>query len=198
MQKDGLVIVISAPSGAGKTTICKELIKKKPDLRFSISCTTRPARKGEKNGKDYFFIAKKEFFKMVRGKKFAEWARVHDQYYGTPKEYIEKHLKQGRDVLLDIDVQGGVKILKKYPLAVLIFVMTPSFRVLEKRLRARKKDSESVIQKRLKNARMELGFLPQYSYLIINDDLPAAVKQLQNIVEAEHLKLQHLRETKFI
>jgi guanylate kinase len=198
MENDGLVIVISAPSGAGKTTLCKELIKKKPNLKFSISCTTRPARKGEKNGKDYFFITKTKFFEMIRGKKFAEWAKVHDFYYGTPKQYIEKHLRNGKDVLLDIDVQGGVKILRKYPKAVLIFVMTPSFRVLEQRLRKRKKDSPSVILKRLKNAKRELGFMPHYSYLIINDRVDAAVKRLQNIVEAEHLKLDNLKKTKFI
>jgi guanylate kinase len=197
MRNDGLVIVISAPSGAGKTTLCKELIKKKPNLKFSISCTTRPPRPGEKNGVDYSFITKTTFFEMVRRKKFAEWARVHDQYYGTPKDFIEINLKRGKDVLLDIDVQGGVKILKLYPKAVRVFVMTPSFGVLEKRLRKRKKDSESVIQKRLKNARRELSYMPRYDYLIINDDLKAAVSRLENVVVAEHMKLSNLRTIKF-
>jgi guanylate kinase len=198
MKTDGLVIVISAPSGAGKTTLCKELIKKKPNLKFSISATTRPARKGEKNGLDYYFITKNKFFKMVRAGQFAEWARVHDHYYGTPKKLVQKCISGGRDILLDIDVQGGVNIKKKFPCAVLVFVMTPSMKALEQRLRKRKKDAEQVIQKRLKNARKELGYLPKYCYLIINDRLTKAVEQLEKIVEAEHLKLANLNDVKFI
>jgi guanylate kinase len=142
----GLIIVVSAPSGAGKSTLCSYLGKRLPRLRYSISYTTRPMRRGEKDGIDYHFVSESVFRKMVRQKAFVEWAKVHDHYYGTPRKGLEKIINAGDDAILDIDVQGGALIRKIFPKAVLVFIMTPTLADLEARLRARNKDSEEVIR----------------------------------------------------
>lgn len=192
MQNAGIVVVVSAPSGAGKSTLCDRLVDTLPNLEYSISCTTRPMRPGERDGIDYVFVAEKKFREMVRQKAFVEWARVHDHYYGTPKKFLEKSIRAGKDVILDIDVQGGMAIRKSFPQAVLVFIMTPTMAELEKRLRARNKDSDAVIRTRLRNARTELAFLPRYDYLIINDDLDTATAQLESVIIAEHRRLARL------
>lgn len=189
MLKKGLIIVISAPSGAGKTTLCYRLVNKLRNLKYSISYTTRQARKGEKNGIDYFFVTNEKFEKMKNNNKFAEWACVHDHYYGTPHSFLKQTINSGNDIILDIDVQGGLKIKESYPEAILIFVMTKSINELEYRLRKRGKDSENVIKKRLFNARMELKYLSKYDYLVINDDLKRAVNEIKTIISVEHLRI---------
>jgi guanylate kinase len=182
----GLLVVVSAPSGAGKSTLCRMLLKRRKNLVFSISATTRPPRPGEKDGKDYFFVSEAAFHAMRRRRELVEWAKVHDQYYyGTPKSFLERHLSQGKDVLLDVDVQGALAVKRCYPEAVLIFIRTPRFSDLERRLRHRSSESEKEIRRRLATARKELRLAPRYDYQVINDRLPRALKRLQQILNLE-------------
>jgi len=197
MNNKGIIIVISAPSGAGKTTICRELSKKLNKLSYSISCTTRPMRKGEKNGIDYYFLSDNEFKRTIKSGGFAEWATVHGYLYGTPKNRLNALLNKGFDVIMDIDVQGGLKIKKAYPEAVLVFVMAPSIKELKKRLISRNKDGAAVIEKRLRNARKELKSLPRYEYLVINDKLSNAEDEVEAIIRAEHKKIARNKTPKF-
>ena len=197
MKEKGLVVVISAPSGAGKTTICRLLAKRMAGLRYSISCTTRPKREGEKNGYDYYFLSESEFKHTIKNKGFAEWALVHGYYYGTPKKAMDRLLERGYDVIMDIDVQGGLQLKKAYPGAVLVFVMAPSFKVLEKRLRLRKKDSDDIIARRLRNARQELRSLPRYEYLVVNKTLAKAVDEIETIINSEHRRTARIKIPKF-
>jgi guanylate kinase len=197
MNRKSLIYVISAPSGAGKTTICRHLSKKNKKLKYSISCTTRPKRPGEKNGIDYHFLNENEFKKTAKSGGFAEWALVHGYYYGTPKKILNGFLKRGFDVIMDIDVQGGLKMKSSYPEAVLIFVMTPSFKELGMRLKLRRKDNGEIIKRRLHNACNEVKSLPRYEYLVINDKLKKAEKEVEAIIEAEHRRIKLDRVPKF-
>jgi guanylate kinase len=190
MADKGLIIVVSAPSGAGKSTLCGELLKRFKNLRRSISCTTRAPRTGEKNKLDYFFVSREKFKKMVSKNQFAEWALVHGHCYGTPKYFLNKTVSSGKDVVLNIDVQGALKIKRKFPEAVMIFIEAPSLKILEQRLRKRKKDSEQTIRKRLKNARVELKYQPKFGYLVINKTVAQAVNELSSIIIAEHKRLR--------
>ncbi|MCA6072114.1 MAG: guanylate kinase [Endomicrobium sp.] len=185
----GNIIIVSAPSGAGKTAICKAVIKSSKNIVHSISYTTRFPRKGEKNGREYFFVNEATFKKMIKEKKFAEWAKVHNNYYGTSKDLLLKALESGKNILLEIDVQGGVSIKKQYPQAYMIFVMTPDFRTMEKRLVARNKDSKEVIGIRLNNARKEIGYLQKYEYLVINKKLDDAVDAVKTIIKSLEYKV---------
>lgn len=185
----GILFVISAPSGAGKSTLSAGLLKEIPGLVYSISYTTRPPRRGEVDGKDYFFVTEAEFMRKRDLGQFIEFAKVHGSWYGTPKDFLEKTLSSGTDVLLDIDVQGGRSIKKLYPSAVLIFIAPPSISELEARLRGRSQDSEAVIQKRLKNARAEIAAAGDYHYLILNKEIAESVQKLKAVVWAEHLKM---------
>jgi len=182
--KKGKIIVISGPSGCGKTTICKELIKKNKNFVFSVSYTTRLKREGEINGKDYFFVSEQEFLKMVRQKKLVEWAKVYNNYYGTPKEPLLKAINSGKDILLDIDVQGGKNIKKIFPESILIFVLPPSYEVLKQRIISRAKDKPEEIKKRLKNLEKEIKNSKYYDYFIINDNLEETIKNIQSIIKA--------------
>lgn len=190
MKEKNLIIVLSAPSGAGKTTLCKALLKKFPEILYSVSCTSRPPRKGEKNGRDYFFVSKEEFEKMIKNNEFIEWAKVHGYYYGTPLKNIETAKKLKRDIVLDIDVQGGRKIKKKFKDAVMIFISPPSIKVLKERLIKRGKDSLKEIEKRIRIAKLEMKEKIFYDYEIINDDLKEAKKKLFSIYIAEKCKIR--------
>lgn len=183
----GFLVILSAPSGTGKSTICKKLLARRKDLRYSISCTTRQPRPGERHGKHYFFLTKEEFKKKIQRNEFLEWAVVHDEYYGTPREYIDKTLKEGTSILLAIDVQGAASIRRKMPESVLIFLVPPSIESLRERLAARRDASESVA-KRLANSKSELNEFKKYDYLVVNDDLEKAVEQVEAILVAESLK----------
>lgn len=184
----GLLTVISAPSGGGKTTLVHEILKQIPEMHYSVSCTTRAPRAGEVNGRDYFFIGEKEFAKKKEAGEFIEWAFVHGYWYGTPRDTIEKSLNEGSDILLDIDVQGAQQIKKIFPECVLVFVAPPSLSVLEDRLRARKQDDEATIARRLANAKSELERAKEYDYLILNDQIAQAIEQLRCILMAEKLR----------
>lgn len=182
MGKFGSLFIISAPSGAGKTTLLREVRLRLPDIRFSVSFTTREPREGEENGKDYFFVSEDEFLRGIEENRFAEWARVHGNYYGTDRYMIDKWLSEGCNVLLDIDVQGARMIKCRYPFAVTVFILPPSWYELEKRLRLRGTDSEEVIKRRLKNAAREVVEALWYDYLVINDEVFRAVGEITAII----------------
>lgn len=177
------LIVVAAPSGTGKTTLCSRLLRDIPELILSISTTTRAPRGTEKNGVEYFFVPKAEFQKKIDAGRFAEWAEVHGNYYGTSKDFIEQAFSQGKSLLLDIDVQGAAALKKSYPEeTVRIFLAPPSMEELERRLRARGTDSEESIQKRLANAKHELTHLGHFDHVVVNDDLEHAYFQLSGII----------------
>lgn len=177
------LIVISAPSGAGKTTLCRRLLQDFPQLELSISWTTRSPRSGERRDMDYFFISEGEFKERIRNGQFAEWAQVHGNYYGTSKEVIDRALESGKPVLFDIDVQGAESLRRAYPAqCVAIFIQPPGLGELEKRLRTRGTDSEETIQRRMNNARSEMAAVKDFHHVIINDSLDRAYAELEEIV----------------
>jgi len=190
MKNKGMIIIVSAPSGAGKTSICDALIKSDKNIVYSVSSTTRGPRKGEKNGREYFFVNESTFKSMVKKNMFVEWAKVHDHFYGTSKKVLEQTINKGKDILLDIDVQGAVKIKKQYKDALMIFITTPNLKILKERLIKRNKDSLDVIKTRLENAKKELTYLPKYDYLILNDKLDESIEKAKSIICAERLSIK--------
>lgn len=181
----GLPIVISAPSGCGKTTVVDELRRLRPELVRSISATTRPPRIGERDGVDYYFLTEEEFRRRIDEGLFAEYAQVHGHYYGTPEESLERLLASGRDVLLVIDVQGGLALKRAFPEAVTIFLLPPSMEELEARLRGRGTEPEDVIERRLANAKAEMDCAPLYQYRVVNDDVERAAREVAAIIDRE-------------
>jgi guanylate kinase len=182
-DRQGRLFVVSAPSGAGKTTLCRAARKRLPQLVYSVSSTTRRPRQGEVDGQDYFFVSETQFREGIEHGLWAEWARVHDNYYGTSARFLDDHLQAGRDVLLDIDVQGARQILERYPEAVTIFIAPPSMAVLHKRLAERGLDSPEVIELRMKNARAEMDCRKMYRHVVVNDDLDAAIEQFVGVLD---------------
>lgn len=174
-----MLIVISGPSGSGKTTVCNKLLEEIPALQYSISFTTRSPRPGEEDGRDYFFISKDQFEKRIKENKFLEYATVFGNYYGTDKEWV---LSQEKDILLSIDVQGAGQVKKNYPDAVLIFLMPPSMKSLEERLRQRATDEPQEISKRLNIAKEEMAQVSNYDYTVVNDKLNEAVEKIKAII----------------
>lgn len=192
IKRRGTLVVVSAPSGAGKTTLCHEVRQLVPDLFYSVSYTTRAPRPGEVNGKDFHFVTDVEFLAMRDRDEFAEWAEVHGHRYGTPAKALESALERGLDVILDIDTHGARQLRQRYPEAVSIFIMAPSMKELEARLRERKSDAAVEIVRRLNRAREEISAWRQYDYLIINRDVKEAVDQLATVIQAERWRTSRL------
>jgi guanylate kinase len=182
--KPGHLFIVSAPSGAGKSTLCRAVLAHFSDLLYSISHTTRPPRRGEQNGVDYYFVPKDEFEKGIAQRRWAEWAEVHGNYYGTAAEFLDQGLSEGSDILLDIDVQGTRQILKRYPEGITIFILPPSLEVLKQRLKVRGTESPQVIAVRLNNAQKEMAQQNLYRHIVINDRLQAAIAEMIAIFES--------------
>ncbi len=186
--QEGTIFVISAPSGAGKSSLCRELVDSFQNIRQSISFATRKSRDGEIDGIDYHFVPVETFRAMIDAGKFAEWAEVHGNYYGTALQTLEDAAKNGQDLILDIDCQGAAQIKQNFQRAVFIFILPPNYAELEKRLRHRGTDPEDVIVSRLANARKEIPEARWYDYLVMNDDFQAARERLMAIVTAERCR----------
>jgi guanylate kinase len=184
--------VVSAPSGAGKTSLCEEAVRQIPDLVHSVSYTTRIPRPHEVEGRDYYFVDEGTFQRMVEAGEFAEWARVHGNLYGTSKGLLEGHLAAGQDVILDIDTQGAAQLKRVYPEGIFVFILPPSWEQLERRLQARQSDPPEEIERRLRKAREEMKSYRDYDYVIINDVLERAAGRLCAIIVAERSRSSRL------
>lgn len=191
-RRRGMLIVVSAPSGAGKTSLCREIRKVIANLGYSISHTTRSPRVGEVDGHDFHFVPEAEFRLMIDRGEFAEWARVHANLYGTAARSLEAALERGEDIMLDIDTQGARKLRIRYPHGVFVFVVAPSMKDLERRLRERQSDAPQEIARRMARAVDEIAAWREYDYLIVNRHLDEAVRQLQCLIEAERCRTTRL------
>ena len=183
-SRKSFIFIISAPSGAGKTTLCKAALAAFADMRYSVSFTTRPPRPGEANGRDYVFVTELEFEAGIRSGRWAEWARVHGNYYGTSADVLAQSLSSGCDILLDIDVQGARQICARFPESVTIFIMPPSLEVLRQRLVSRGTDRPEVIALRIENAGREMAQRDDYRHVVVNDDLETAITELIHIIDS--------------
>ncbi|WP_224983201.1 guanylate kinase [Geomonas agri] len=192
MKREGVLYVISAPSGAGKTSLCKEIIDIFPNLRHSVSYTTRPPRNGEVHGRDYFFVGKEEFDRMVEAGEFAEWAEVHGNFYGTSLATLKESRTEGIDLILDIDCQGARQLKGRFEGGVYIFVLPPSIEELRRRLDNRSSDSQEVIERRIHNASGEIKEARWYDYIIVNDKFSEALEQLKSVLVAEQCRTGRL------
>lgn len=198
-EKKGAILILSGPSGCGKSTLLKEVYKDISDYYFSISTTTRAPRTGELNGVDYFFVTKEEFESDIKNDDFLEYAKVHDNYYGTSLKPINKALEEGKLVIFDIDVQGHEIVRTKLDSIVTsVFITTPSLTVLEQRLNTRNTDSVEIIEKRIKNAKGEVEFFQDYDYLIINDNLETAAKELVCIANIARIKTKLFNKERIV
>ena len=187
-KPQGLLLVVSGPSGAGKGTICSLLRKELPELSYSVSVTTRQPREGEVDGRDYFFKTVDQVKDMIFRGELLEYAQVYGNYYGTPKPYVKSLLDEGKDVLLEIDIQGALQIKKVFPDGVFVFVIPPSLEELRARIYKRGTDTDDVIEKRLKAATGELGYASKYDYIIVNDVAETAAKRVMTLLEAERYR----------
>lgn len=179
----GKIIVVSAPSGTGKTTIVKNVLGTFPELVFSVSATTRKKRENEVHGKEYFFISEEEFLSRIKNNEFIEWEKVYDYYYGTLKYYVDDYICSGKSVVLELDVNGALAIKKIYNEAFLIYIYPPDMNELVKRLKNRKTESDSDFKKRIERAKMELSYKDKFDYLVLNKDLPTAIEETKSIVK---------------
>ncbi len=186
MKRKGILVVVSGFSGAGKGTLMKKMIQDYDNYALSVSMTTRSPREGEENGREYFFVSKEEFEEKIRQDGLVEYASYCDHYYGTPKEYVETQLAAGKDVILEIEIQGALKIKEKFQTALLLFVMPPTAAELKRRLVGRGTETEEVIAKRLRRAGEEAQGMEHYDYIVINDDLDECTKELHSMICAAH------------
>jgi guanylate kinase len=181
-SKKGAIIVISAPSGSGKTTIVRRILNDFPEIVFSVSATTRTRRKNEAEGVDYFFIPEEEFKKKIEKNEFVEWEVFYDNYYGTFSSFIEKNRSKGKPVLLEVDVKGALKIKKIYPEAILIYIAPPSLKELLVRLKKRQTENDEELKKRIRRAKMELSHKDKFDYFVVNNDLSTAYKEIKVLI----------------
>ena len=188
MAQQGILIVISGPSGTGKGTICRELLRSNPRLKYSISATTRKPRSGEVDGVNYLFVATEKFQTMTQNNELLEWAEVYGNYYGTPRQYVLDQLNNGYDVVLEIDTQGAMKVKETFPEGVFIYVIPPSLDELADRIYKRGTDSLDSIRTRLNCVRDELAQAPNYHYVVVNDQVAAAVQKVEIIITAEKFR----------
>lgn len=193
MKSNGLLIVVSGPSGAGKGTVCKA-ISAKDDLWISVSATTRSPRDGEINGVNYFFLSKEEFADRISKNGFLEYAKVYNNYYGTPKSKVIEMLNSGKDVILEIDIQGAMQIKKSYPYAIFIFILPPSMEELKKRIINRGSETEESLALRFNSAYNECKHIKDYNYAVVNDTVENAVSKIESIITAEKCKINYVKE----
>ena len=191
MNHQGILVVVSGFSGAGKGTLMKELLKRYDNYALSISATTRAPREGETDGKEYFFVTKEQFEKMRDERKLVEYAQYVNNYYGTPKEYVEQKMAEGKDVILEIEIQGALKVKKRFPDALLLFVTPPSAEELRRRLVGRGTETLEVINARLARAAEEASGMEAYDYLLINDDLDRCVEEMHQMIQLQHRKTSY-------
>lgn len=187
-EGQGILTVLSGFSGAGKGTVTRMILEQYDNYALSISATTRDPREGEENGREYFFKTVEEFEKMIAKDDLIEYAKYVNNYYGTPKEYVQQQLQAGKDVILEIEIQGALKVKEKYPDALLLFITPPSVQELKNRLIGRGTEKMDVIEKRMKTAAWEAQFMDQYDYIVINDKLQDCVEELHAIIQSEHRK----------
>lgn len=187
------MFIITSPSGGGKGTLIKEILQTMENISYSVSFTTRKAREGEVHGKDYFFVSPDEFENLIRQGDFLEYANVHGNFYGTLQRQVKMETESGRDIILEIDVQGAESVKAKMPEAVSVFILPPSYEVLRRRLTARQTESEADLQLRLSNAKSEVKYYKQFDYVIINEEKDRAVENLKSVIAAE--RLRSIRQT---
>jgi len=184
--QEGKIFVFSAPSGAGKTTILKQVIKDYPNIVFSVSATTRKKRIDEVNGREYFFLTEEEFKQRIEDDEFIEWEKFYDYYYGTLKSFVNENLKIGKYVLLEVDVKGALNIKKIYPKSILVFISPPSFEELISRLKNRKTETEEDLKKRIERAQMELSLKDKFDFFVVNNHLETAISEVKRIIEINY------------
>ncbi|MBQ2696904.1 MAG: guanylate kinase [Clostridia bacterium] len=190
MKNKGLLLVVSGPSGAGKGTVCKALMEQHPEVCMSVSATTRKPRPGEADGVNYYFLEEEQFRSMIENHEFIEWACFCQNYYGTPRKKVEELLEAGKDVILEIEVQGAIQVKSKFPEAVFIFVMPPSMEELEKRLTGRGTEAPEVVAERLETARWECSNIEKYNYILINDEVSLAAERFAAIIQTEKMRIE--------
>ena len=195
-MRDGFLLVLSGPSGVGKGTVCEALLKKRKDIKYSISATTRKKRPTEKDGENYYFLSLDDFMNKIKNKEFIEYAKVHGNYYGTPKSYVVEKIEEGHIVILEIDVQGALQEKENYPGAVYIFLLPPDLKELRNRIEKRATEDEETINLRMNNAKEELSFIDKYDYAVINDEIEKTVSKIESIIEAEKLKVTTIQGVK--
>lgn len=194
MKQKGVLAVVSGFSGAGKGTVLKGLLDKYDNYAFSISATTRDPRPGEENGREYFFVKEDRFEEMIRKDQLIEYARYVNHYYGTPRDYVETRLAEGTDVILEIEIQGALNVKKKYPDAILIFVLPPTAKELEHRLTGRGTETAEVIRQRLSRAYEEADGMEMYDYILVNDSVDLCVEELHRLIQSQHLRTKSRME----
>ncbi|EOR27444.1 MULTISPECIES: guanylate kinase [Clostridium] len=190
----GVLIVISGPSGAGKGTICKALLEKHKNIYISVSATTRSPRNGEVDGVNYYFLSKEVFKEKVEKNGFLEYANVHGNFYGTPKVNVEKMLEEGKDVILEIDIQGALQVKENFSEGVFIFILPPSMEELKQRIIKRGSETEESLMTRFKNAYKEINYVSKYNYAVVNDTLDLAVSKVESIIAAEKCRVDRIKE----
>ena len=191
----GLLIVISGPSGAGKGTICKSFLERNPEVAISVSATTRSPRKGAVEGVNYYFMSKEEFKGKIEDNDFLEYAEVYDNFYGTPKSNVEELLEGGKDVILEIDIQGALKVKENTEEGVFIFILPPSMEELKARIIKRGSETPESLMKRFKSAYKEINFISRYNYAVVNDEVETAVEKLEAIISAEKCRVDRIKQS---